>query len=213
MRTEDLIELLSTGATPVERGVAARRFAAAVSFAVLASFLLMVSIFGLHPHLATVAHTAPFWERLAFALCIASGALLATGRLARPGAAIGSAWPLMVAPVVVVWLAGIATVGTAAPQDQLALILGHSWRACPFNILLLAVPGFLAVFLAVKGLAPTRLRLAGAASGLLAGSIGTVVYCFHCPEMSPAFWSVWYLLGMALSSAFGALLGPSLLRW
>lgn len=31
--------------------------------------------------------------------------------------------------------------------------------------------------------------------------------------MSPAFWSIWYVLGMTLASAFGALFGPMLLRW
>ncbi|WP_128576455.1 NrsF family protein, partial [Pseudomonas sp. BAY1663] len=27
------------------------------------------------------------------------------------------------------------------------------------------------------------------------------------------FWALWYLLGMLLPSALGALLGPRLLRW
>ena len=213
MRTDDLIELLSTGAAPVERGVAARRFGTALPLAVLGSGLLMVSVFGVRPDLHSVARTALFWAKFAFALCIALGALLAASRLARPGATIGAAWPLIVMPVVLVWIAGVVIVGTASPPDRLPLILGHSWRACPFNILLLAVPGFVAVVYAVKGLAPTRLRLAGTAAGLLAGSIALVAYCFHCPEMSPAFWSIWYVLGMALSSAIGALLGPTLLRW
>jgi hypothetical protein len=31
--------------------------------------------------------------------------------------------------------------------------------------------------------------------------------------MSPAFWSVWYVIGMLLPAAVGAWLGPRLLRW
>jgi hypothetical protein len=49
--------------------------------------------------------------------------------------------------------------------------------------------------------------------GLHASSISAVAYCFHCSEMSPAFWSIWYLLGMMFPAALEAVLGPELLRW
>ena len=213
MRTEDLVGLLSTGITPVKSGSAARRFGASLPVAAIGATLLMATVFGIRPDLGIVVKTVIFWEKLAFPLCLAIGALIATVRLARPGAGVGAGWPVMTTPVAVVWIAAILIVFTAAPQDRLPVILGHSWRSCPFNILLLAVPGFIAIFWAVKGLAPTRLRFAGGASGLLASSIGTAAYCFHCPEMSPAFWSIWYVAGMLLPAALGAMLGPKLLRW
>jgi hypothetical protein len=62
-------------------------------------------------------------------------------------------------------------------------------------------------------LAPTRPTIAGAAIGLLAGAIGTLGYCLHCPEMHVPFWATWYLLGMAVPAAIGSLLGKSVLRW
>jgi hypothetical protein len=65
----------------------------------------------------------------------------------------------------------------------------------------------------MKGLAPTRLRLAGAAAGLLAGTTGALVYCLHCPELEAPFLGFWYLLGMLIPTAVGALLGSRLLRW
>jgi hypothetical protein len=40
-----------------------------------------------------------------------------------------------------------------------------------------------------------------------------MAYCLHCPEMSPAFWSTWYLLGMAIPTVVGALIGPRVFRW
>ncbi|MFL9986577.1 DUF1109 domain-containing protein [Paraburkholderia sediminicola] len=213
MRTDDLVGLLSTGITPVKSGTVARRFGISLPVAALGATALMATVFGIRPDLSAIAKTAIFWEKLAFPLCLAIGALIATVRLARPGAKVGTGWPVMAIPVVIVWIAAIAVVVTAAPQDRLPAILGHTWRTCPFNILLLAVPGFIAIFWAVKGLAPTRLRLAGAISGLLASSIATVAYCFHCPEMNPAFWSIWYVAGMLLPAALGAVLGPKLLRW
>jgi hypothetical protein len=62
-------------------------------------------------------------------------------------------------------------------------------------------------------MAPTRLRLAGAAAGLLAGGVAATVYGLHCQEMTAAFVVTWYSLGVAASVAVGALLGPRLLRW
>jgi len=126
---------------------------------------------------------------------------------------VGSGWAFLALPVACVWAAGITVVYRAAPADRAIALLGHSWRSCPFNILLLSIPGFIAIFYAMASLAPTRLPFAGAAAGLLAGTLAAVAYCFHCPEMSPAFWSIWYLLGMAIVTAIGALLGPRLLRW
>jgi hypothetical protein len=65
----------------------------------------------------------------------------------------------------------------------------------------------------MKGLAPTRLALAGAAAGLLAGSAGALIYALHCPEMEAPFLAIWYLLGMLIPTAVGAAIGPRLLRW
>ena len=213
MRTDDLVGLLSTGITPVKSGTVARRFGISLPVAAIGATALMAAVFGIRPDLSAIVKTAIFWEKLAFPLCLAIGALIATVRLARPGAKVGTGWPVMAIPVVIVWIAAIAVLVSAAPQERLPAILGQTWRTCPFNILLLAVPGFIAIFWAVKGLAPTRLRLAGAISGLLASSIATVAYSFHCPEMNPAFWSIWYVAGMLLPAALGAVLGPKLLRW
>jgi hypothetical protein len=62
-------------------------------------------------------------------------------------------------------------------------------------------------------MAPTRLRLAGAAGGLAAGAAGALVYTLHCPELAAPFLASWYVLGMLIPTAAGALLGPRLLRW
>jgi hypothetical protein len=65
----------------------------------------------------------------------------------------------------------------------------------------------------LRQLAPTRLRLAGAGAGLLAGALGATVYGLHCPETGAAFVATWYSLGVATWAAIGAALGPRLLRW
>jgi hypothetical protein len=78
---------------------------------------------------------------------------------------------------------------------------------------MLSLPVFVAVLWAMRGLAPTRLPLAGTAAGLLAGTVGALVYCLHCPELDAPFLGTWYLLGMLIPALVGSLAGPRLLRW
>jgi len=55
--------------------------------------------------------------------------------------------------------------------------------------------------------------LTGAAAGWLAGAVGACVYSLHCPEMAAPFVAIWYVLGMGMSAALGALAGRHWLRW
>jgi hypothetical protein len=66
---------------------------------------------------------------------------------------------------------------------------------------------------AIRGLAPVRLRLAGAAAGLTAGGLAAAIYSLHCPESAAPFVAIWYTLGILLPAAVGAVAGPRLLRW
>lgn len=213
MKTDDFIDMLAAGVAPVERGAPARRLAGALAIAAAGAVLLMTIAFGVRPDLSAAMRTPLFWAKLAFPLCVATGAIVAAVRLACPGASVGAGGPILGAGIVAVWIAGFYVVATAGPGERLAVVLGQTWRVCPFNITLLSVPGFVAMFVAIRGLAPTRLRYSGAAAGLATSAIATIAYSFHCPEMSPAFWSVWYLLGMVLPAGFGALVAPTWLRW
>jgi hypothetical protein len=213
MKTEDLISLLSTGVAPVDTHAHKRRFARAIVFGGAGAFVLMMLVFGLRPDLAVVSRTPLFWARFAFPASLAASALFLATRLSRPGMRIGKYWAMPAVPVLAVWVSAVTVLVLTSADARLALVMGTTWRTCPFNILLLSIPAFVAVFWAIRGLAPTRLRLTGAAGGMLAGTIATMAYCFHCPEMSVAFWAVWYLLGMALATLIGALLGPRFLQW
>jgi hypothetical protein len=148
-----------------------------------------------------------------FAASLAVAGLALLRRMARPGATLGlSAWWLAVPPLVV-WAMAAWALWQAAPAEHLPLLLGSTWRTCPFNIAALSAPALAACLWALKGAAPTRLAWSGAGAGLLAGALGTLVYALHCPEMAAPFLAVWYLLGMAIPTAVGAALGPRLLRW
>ncbi|CAI3804632.1 putative anti-sigma-F factor NrsF [Pseudomonas sp. MM223] len=213
MKTDDLIALLAAGEGPVDRHALARRLLLALLGGGLGAVLLTVAMFGVRGDLAQVANTPLFWAKLALPGSLALLALWLTQRLARPGVKGGLLWALLGLPLLLVWLGALASL-LGAPVDARAdLLLGRTWRTCPLNITLLSVPTFIAVFWAMRGLAPTRLRQAGAAGGLLAGATATLAYCLHCPEMAVPFWGLWYVLGMLVPTAVGAALGPRFLRW
>ena len=102
---------------------------------------------------------------------------------------------------------------TAPESVHLHLFYGHSWRLCPFLIVLVSAPVFAGTVWALRKLAPTRPVLAGAAAGLFAGAAGAWIYAFSCNESALVFISVWYTAGIAAMAALGAATGRWLLRW
>ncbi|WP_347556959.1 DUF1109 domain-containing protein [Robbsia sp. KACC 23696] len=213
MKTDDLISLLARQAPPIDRHLPTKRFTLALLIAFASASVLMLSLLGLRPDIGSAIASTRFWIKAALPALLGIGALWMVIRLARPGIAPGPSGWVVLTPLLAVWIASAAALLGAPPADRLALLLGQTWRVCPVLIALLSLPGLIALFWALRGLAPTRLRLAGAAAGLLAGATATLVYCFHCPEMGVPFWGCWYVLGMAVPTLIGALLGRRWLAW
>ncbi len=213
MKTDDLISMLATGAGQESTSNPWHKLMFAIGFGTIASTFLMVKAIHVNPELGAVMQLLEFWEKLGFAASIAAISLLLVFRLSQPGVGLGRALQALMAPIVAIWiLAAIALTG-AEHENQATLFFGNTWKVCPVLITMLASPVFVASFWAMRDLAPTRLRLAGAAAGLFSGAVGAVVYCFHCPELDAPFIAFWYLLGMLIPAMAGAVLGPKLLRW
>jgi len=70
-----------------------------------------------------------------------------------------------------------------------------------------------ALLYALKSGAPDSPALAGAAAGLVAGSIGAAVYATHCIEDSPLFLALWYTIGISAVTLLGAAIGRHTLKW
>lgn len=213
MKTDELIAMLAAGAAPVEPRATQRRYVTAMGWGAFGSTLLMALLLGVRPDLAEATRLPMFWVKLFFPALLCAAALYATSRLSRPGMTADRAPLMLAAPVVAIWLLAIWSLLGADSAQRQELIFGETWKECPFNITLLALPAFAAALWAMKGLAPTRPALAGACAGLLAGAMGALAYALHCPELAAPFLAIWYLLGMLIPAAMGALLGPWLLRW
>lgn len=213
MKTDELIHLLAADGQPVRSAAIEQRMAVASAVGVAGAAVLMLALFGLRPDLGATLVVPMFWGKLVFAAALAAGGIALLRRMARPGLATGAAAAWLAVPPLVLWALALWALAQAPAAERMPLVLGSTWRTCPFNIAALSVPAFVAGFWALRGAAPTRLAWAGAGIGLLAGALGALVYALHCPEMAAPFLAVWYVAGMALPTAVGAVLGPRLLRW
>lgn len=213
MNTDELARLLATGTEAIDARAPVRRCALAVGAGVIAATILMATWLGVRANLVQDLGSPMLWIKFAFVAWLAVGGWIAARRLARPGARLARVPGALAAPVLAMWLLAAIALAGADAQGRGELLLGQTWTACPFNIAVLALPIFAAALWGMKGFAPTRLRWAGAAAGLFAGAAGAVIYAFHCPELAAPFLGVWYVLGMLIPTALGALIGPRVLRW
>lgn len=213
MRTDELIARLSADAAPPPMAAPARMLVLGTAAGMLASFLVMLGWLGLRPDLAAAAATAPFWMKFGYTALLAAATFWLAERLARPGAR--ATLPAAVLGILVLLMAGMAAAKLmTAPADmRMHLMLGSSADVCPWRIIALSLPVFAGTFWALRRLAPTRLIVAGAAAGLLAGAAGAWIYAFHCDESAAPFVAIFYTFGIAVVGAIGGALGRLLLRW
>lgn len=213
MRTEELIRSLSTDLPAVAAGTVARRLALGLAAGAVASAGIMLAWLGPRPDLALALATPMFWMKLGYAAATGLIAALLLARLARPGTRPGVLAVLVAAPFVLVAAMALMRFAETPPPERQALLMGHTSMICPWRILAIGLPLLAGAVWAVRGLAPTRLALAGLAAGACAGGLGAAIYAVACDETSAPFLAVWYTLGMAVVAAVGAVLGSRLLRW
>lgn len=211
MNTDAWIDMLARGAGPAQPQPVARLLGQALLPGLAASIALALLILGPIPAWM-LAEPAP-WLKWGYALLLGAAAAWAVARLARPAARIGGP---VVALLMVLGLAAVVGLASLLSQPELGwptALRGHSWRTCTLSVLGMSVPALLLLSRALRRLAPTRLRLAGLAVGLLSGCIGAFGYAVACMERAPSFIALWYTLGILAAGALGAWLGPRLLRW
>jgi hypothetical protein len=211
MKTDELIEMLARGAGPAPRALPLRRLTPALAGGLLLGVAGAVGLFGPIPA-ALYADPGP-WIKFAYAGLLATVAVWWVARLGRPAAPVAAPARLAGAVVALMLMLGMAALLAAPPGERLSALLGHSWVSCPLSVLALSLPTLAGALWALRGLAPTHLRRAGFAAGVLAGAVGAFSYALSCSELSPSFVAVWYTAGIGLAGLLGAWLGPRWLRW
>lgn len=213
MKTDELIAMLASGVAPVDTLMARKRFQTALAWGVLGALVVMLAGYGLRNDLAQAVTLPMFWVKLAFPLAIAIPAVALTLRLSRPGMPLGKLWIALPLPWLAMAVLAMVTLAHASPEARLPLVLGKTWISCAFNIAWVSTPVLVGMLWAVKGMAPTRPALAGACAGLASAAAGAAVYALHCPEMQAPFLAAWYMLGMLIPTAVGAVVGAKWFRW
>lgn len=213
MKTDDLIKALAadnaTVAPPISRTVLIALAAGAI--AAVFHFGCMLAM---RPDFAqAITHNPRFILKFVFTLGLAIPAGLLVLRLSRPDGEAGwPKWMPFVPPALLALAVGYEMVST--PVDHWGVqALGSMPGACMKYIPLLSIAPFFATLYALRHGAPANPAAAGAAAGLLSGAIGAALYATFCVDDSPMFLAIWYVAGIAIVTALGAIIGSRLLRW
>lgn len=213
MKTDDLIAALSSDLEPARPRAVGSRLALGLGLGAVVSAAVMVLWLGVRADLMHAMMTGPFWMKFAYALSVAALGFGLTDRLARPDGEGGMFGPLILVPLGVMIVLSAYQLTGLNHAERMRLMMGASWQVCARNIVILSIPIFAGLFWSLRALAPTRLTVAGAVAGMLAGAAGTFIYEFHCNESAAPFVAIWYTLGIASVGLLGAVCGRVLLRW
>ena len=213
MKTNELIDMLSTNIEPVKGRRVWSALAAALVLSGAASFCLMLMTVGLRHDAAGTSRIGIFVPKLSFALSLVliGGAMLS--KLNRPGQDLRGLLRIVFLPFIVVGIAGAVSLALKPSTAWDRMLIGTTWVACLFCIPLFAIIPFIALIWVMRRGAPTNLKRTGAIAGLVAGAVGAAIYAFHCPDDSLPFIAVWYGLMIGACAWIGAKLGPRFLRW
>jgi hypothetical protein len=211
MKTGQLVELLASD--DMRTAPPGRTLLRALMPAGILSALALLLVIGIRPDVGDALHTPRFDLKLLLNAALwftATGLLL---RLARPvdGAGFWSG-VLWLVPAVLL-LAVLAELFMVPREQWWPVALGTNSTWCLRIIPALAAVPLAASLWALRRAAPGRPMLAGAAAGLMCAGMAGTLYALHCPDDSPLFVAIWYVLAAALVTLAGALLGARLLRW
>jgi hypothetical protein len=212
MKTEDLIAALAadndTKAAPMSRA-----FALDLALGFLVSAIGFFLFLGLRDTFFASLDHPRFLFKFVFTLTMACTGLVLTWRLSRPGVASGLARrAVLLAPALV--LAACLAEMASVPVDQWgARLIGHNAVHCLTLIPLMALAPLAGLFLALKHGAPSDPQRAGAAAAFAASGLAATLYAMNCPDDSPFFVAVWYMIATSVVVALGWVAGGRLLRW
>jgi hypothetical protein len=212
MQTNDLINALKADATKQSMPLGYTWWMAIAAATILAAIAFFVLI-GPRQDFAAAAQTFRFVLKFIVTLTLALAAFALLRVLSRPGSNVRRVahW-LILAPALI----GAAVVAElfVVPSEQWGMVWwGKNIYVCLTFIPLIGLGPLAVLLAALRHGAPTRPGLAGAVSGLLAGSIAATFYAAHCTDDSPLFIATWYSIAIAALAVLGTILGSRVARW
>jgi len=212
MKTDDLLEAIVADGARRPAPIPAR-LAGALALGGLAAGALLLASIGVRPDIGSALQTWRFVAKIAILLACLAAALWASAQLARPDADRRRVLAALLVPVAALAAAVAWELATTSAETWQARAIGTNSRLCLTAVTLLAVAPLVLLLAALRAGAPRSPAIAGAVAGLLAGSVGAVLYGLHCFDDSPLFVALWYSPAIALVALAGALAGSRALRW
>jgi hypothetical protein len=213
MKTDQLIDILSTNVEPVKSGQVWKPLIWALAIGGAASFCVMLATVGLRTDAAGGFHVGFLALKLLFMLSVIGTGTALLVKLICPGHEARKLFRFLFLPFLVAGFVGIVALALQPSSAWDRMILGTEWVTCLFCIPLFAIVPFALLIWALRKGAPTNLKRTGAIAGLVAGALGATAYAFHCSDDSLPFVAIWYGAMVVLCAWIGARLGPHLLRW
>jgi len=212
MKTDDLITALAADTGSVARPIG-RTLMLALLGGAIGAVILFALVLGMRADVATAIGSARFDFKFVVTLSLLAAAFALALHLARPGA-VCKVWFLTLAAVPLLLVGGIVAEMIAVPPAEWGQRLtGHNSFMCVILIPALSALPFAAMLVALRQGAPGNPKLAGAVAGLVAAGIGGTLYATHCPDDSPFFVCVWYVIAAGFMAMLGAAIGERFLRW
>jgi hypothetical protein len=213
MKTDQLIDMLSTNVEPVKSGQVWKPLVWALAIGGAASFCMMLATVGLRTEAAGGIHVGFLALKLLFMLSVIGTGTALIMKLIHPGQEGQKLFRFLFLPFLVAGFVGVVALALQPSSAWDRMIVGTQWVTCLFCIPLFAIVPFALLVWALRKGAPTNLKRTGAIAGLVAGALGATAYAFHCADDSLPFIAVWYGSMVILCAWIGAKLGPRLLRW
>ncbi len=213
LQTDDLIKVLAAAQGRQPRGRPWAAMSASLAAGLVATLMLMAATLGIRPDLAASLTDPVAWLKLGFSVLVLLAAGKAAWRLSLPGKGWSGAGVVLLVVFAVVACWALVDLASRPVAEWAPCIVGRDWLTCLVAIPLLALPPMLAMGLAMRRLAPTRLDLAGTLLGLASGGAAAFAFTLYCQDDTASFVAVWYGLALGASALLGRVLGPKLLRW
>jgi hypothetical protein len=210
---DELIRSLTYDLRPIAPNSAKVQLTGATVAGGVVAFAILLFALGIQPELTSPTHAVPLLVKFAFAGSLAIAAWQYVVLESRPDRHSEKILNWVMVPLVGLSLVALGELTQHPAAQGLSSVMGSSWFACPARILGFSIPIFAALAHAMRKQAPTNLRAAGGALGLLSGAVAASIYALACAESSAGFVLVWYSAGIGLATLAGALAGPWLLKW
>jgi hypothetical protein len=213
MKTDELIDVLSTNVEPVDPQRVTRNLQIAVIAGLSLALVSGVGALGIRWDIRDPGAFGFLVLKVAFGVAVTISGSHYLLKHARPGGEMRS-WILLagVPFVAVMALAGASLISAPASHWD-DMVMGERWLECLLSIPVIAAAPFAVIMWAVRKAAPTNLTRTGALAGLVAGGVSAIAYALHCTDDSLPFVALWYGGTIVLCTLAGALTGPRLLRW